>query len=930
MKKIFILFSVLSLFLATNAQTGYLKGTILDKTNNEALIGANVLVPSLPGVGTISDFDGSYSLKLQPGVYTVTYSFISYETKTLENIIIKGGETTSLDVTLGEASVDVGEVVVSAEVVRRSESSMMIMQKKASGVMDGISMEQISKLGDGNAASALKRVTGISVQGGKYVFVRGLGERYTKTTLNSAEIPGLDPEKNSVQMDLFPSSIIQNITVKKTFTPDMPSESTGGQVDIVTRDFPDELSLTWSSSFTFNTQSSFNKNFLSYNTPVSDWFGFDNGSRAIPSSVQTVLDDMAAKNIEQLNIVYYSYDELGDISKAFNKEVAPMEKMSFMDQSHKFTVGNQTDFLNKPLGFNFSLSYSNDYDYYENGVFGNYNGAISSADKILSDRVGNHSTKIASLLNFSYKLNDQNRVGIRFVNNMGNESTSRYRIGHYYYEGPQTFMQERNLSYLQRAFSSTQINGKHTLNNQHKLEWGASFTLMTQNEPDARFYTNLFEPYSGDTLYRIQTNSLPSRIYRDFKEYNFDNRVDYELPLNILGENSKLKFGASYLYKRRDASQNKFELRSDNAVYLGNVQLDGNYNVLLDNIISSDNINGVFYTADINNDLINSYYAFQTVASAYGMADFALGSKLRIVTGARLEKLLIETENLISQNDAKYAKGTLPQTNILPSVNISYKIIDDMNLRVAFSRTLARPLFKEIAPQSFYDYKAGMRVNGNPDLKEAKIDNLDFRYEYFFNRGEMFAFSAFYKHFTNPIEMRLSAASANFEVTYDNSEESYLYGIEAELRKSLDFIVSGLSLGANYTYVKSVVEIQKDLQDLRDAKTRPMVGQAPYVINTYFSYSNQENGWDANIGFNVSGKKLMLITELATPYIYELPEPALNFNVSKNIGEHLGIEFSADNILNSEFRAVYDYEEYLDHRRYSKGRAFSFGIKYKL
>jgi outer membrane receptor protein involved in Fe transport len=194
----------------------------------------------------------------------------------------------------------------------------------------------------------------------------------------------------------------------------------------------------------------------------------------------------------------------------------------------------------------------------------------------------------------------------------------------------------------------------------------------------------------------------------------------------------------------------------------------------------------------------------------------------------------------------------------------------------------------------------------------------------------MFAFSAFYKHFTNPIEMRLSAASANFEVTYDNSEESYLYGIEAELRKSLDFIVSGLSLGANYTYVKSVVEIQKDLQDLRDAKTRPMVGQAPYVINTYFSYSNQENGWDANIGFNVSGKKLMLITELATPYIYELPEPALNFNVSKNIGEHLGIEFSADNILNSEFRAVYDYEEYLDHRRYSKGRAFSFGIKYKL
>jgi TonB-dependent receptor len=932
MKKI-VLFLIAAMFSnLIFAQDGFLKGTILDKSTNEALIGANIIVSNLSGVGAVTDLDGNYTIKLAAGSYTIKYSFISYETITKENVVIKAGETTAINETLGESSVEVGEVVVAAAVSRKSESAILTMQKKSVGVMDGISMEQISKLGDGNAASALKRVTGISVEGGKYVFVRGLGERYTKTTLNSAEIPGLDPEKNSVQLDIFPSNIIQNITVKKTFTPDMSGEATGGQVNILTRDFPDQLSFQWSSSFTYNTQSSFNKNFISYNTPATDWLGFDNGSRAIPSYIQNLQADMAKNNIEQISIVYYNPDKLNEIYNAFNKNVYPIVKPSFMDQSHKISLGNQVKFLNHNLGFNFSLSYSNSYDYYDNGVAAVYTDIVPSTEKLLNVRKGTQDTKIAGLLNLSYKLSDNNNIGLRLMKTQSGENITSYGSGHFFYEGPDVFIQERNESYLQRGLTSVQLNGKHYLNEDLKIEWLSSLINMTQSEPDARFFTNFFQQQNGDTVYKILTNTLPSRIWRNFSELDFDNKIDIEMPAKFINSESKIKIGGSCTYKNRQAKQNKFELRADNVAYKGNQSLDGNYQDLLSQPISSSNPTGIFYTGDVNNDLIGSYFASQNIYAAYAMADMPLGNNWRIVTGLRMESLLMQTENLISASDAKHAKGSLPATDLLPSLNITYKISDEANFRMAYSQTIARPQFKEFAPQSFYDYKISMRVNGNPDLKESHIQNLDLRYEYFFDRGQLLALSAFYKKFTNPIEAQLNPAAGNAEIMYVNGDVANLYGFEAEVRKSLDFIgVQGFSVGANFTYVKSIVDIQADLQALRNEKTRTMVGQAPYVVNTFLNYKNEERRFDFNIGFNVSGKKLALVTGGTTPYIYELPQPNLNLNLGKELGKNWGIELSADNLMNVEYRSVYNYADgYLDNLRYSTGRSFSFTVKYKL
>jgi len=926
MKKGLISLLIILLGINIKAQEGWIKGTIIDKTTGETLIGANVLVQGTTH-GTVADFNGNYSLKLNEGTYTLRVSFISYQSKLVENIKVVAGKVSHLDVQLNESGVDIQEVVVTANVSRKSESAIMTMKKKSASVMDGISMQQMSAFGVGDAASALKNVTGVSVQGGKYVFIRGLGERYTKTTLNNAEIPGLDPEKNSVQLDVFPSNVIQNISVIKSYTPDMPIEATGGLVNIVTRDFPDELIGQISTSLTYNTQSSLNKHFIGYENSSTDFLGFDNGDRAIPQLMQNTLLDMQKRNIEQISVVYYSPEELNQFTKSFNTNVYPVEKTSFLNQSYKFSLGNKVNFLGKELGFNTSLSYANNYDYYDNGNFGIYSQENSSAQKILSDRKGTHKVLISSLVNLSLKLNQNNKIGVRFLKNQSGESIARYRTGTFNYESPSTYIQERNLSYLQRGLTAVQLFGNHMFN-ESKINWFSSFVDMSQKEPDSRFFTNLYEKNPNGYSYKIKTNTLPARIYRNFVELNSDNHIDFEMPVHI-GKKSKFKAGTAFLIKQRNADQHKFEVRSDNVTYEGTQNLDGNFqDFLTQNIISSQNPLGLYYSADANNDLINSFEAFESVYSAYAMADLAFNSQWRLIGGLRYERLSIFTHNKISQRDAKYAKGELNAHDFAPSASLVYHVNNQMNFRVALSQTVARPMFKEIAPQSFYDYKLGMRINGNPNLQEAKVQNFDFRYEYFLPENQMVAVSTFFKQFLHPIEMHLDPSSGNFEIMYVNGDRATLFGSELEVRKTF---FERLRTGLNLTLVKSIVKIQPELAALRKQETRPMVGQAPYVLNAFVGYNNEDKNFDMNLTFNISGEKLLIITELQTPYIYEQPQPSLNFNLSKGLGEKFKLNFSANNILDSEYKAVYHYETEGDlyNLHYTKGRSFSLGINYQ-
>lgn len=934
MTKTFMCFILVTFAISTISAQG-IRGTIRDEKTGETIIGATVMLPNTT-TGTVTDFDGKYFLKLQPGSYNIQVSFVSYETKTILGVIVKDDETTVLDIQLGGADVELDEIIITAKENKRSENSILVLQKKSAKIMDGISAEQISKLGDDNAAGALKRVTGISVQSNKYVFVRGLGDRYTKTTLNNAEIPSLDPERNSVQMDLFPSNIIDNILVSKTFTPDMPGEATGGLVNIITRDFPDEFNLQFSASLGYNTQASLNNQYISRKKGKYDWMGMDGGFRDVPDAARTWINTMPGRNAEQIIFPYYNADEIAEFTKSFNTDVVPVQKKSFLNQRYKLSFGNKFKLKKqKELGLNMAFSYANEYKYFDDGEIGLWQDEIPSSNKVVKDRKGQQDVIISALINTSFRINSNNKIGLRLMRNQAGSALGRYREGLFNYESPETFIQERSISYLERNFTMGQLYGKHVLPNFGNMiiNWLSSYTYMQQNEPDAVFFKNLFEYDTNEELnFRFKTNELPNRVYRNMGEINFDNKIDIELPIRLLSSSDKLKFGGSYLYKSRTSAQEKIELRLDNVAYTGNLELDGNIPDLIDNnIISSTNELGLFYTMDAENNRLNSYTSTASLIGAYAMFDILLTDKLRAIFGARFEGSDMQTANSSAVN---YKSGSLIKHDILPSLNLVYSLQESMNLRIAYGRTIARPQFKEFAPQSFYDYKIGMRLNGNPELERALIDNIDLRWEYYFNNGQMLAVSGFYKNFENAIEMRLDPGSENFEITYINSPKAILYGIELELRKNLGFIslLRDFKIGGNFTLVQSSVELTETEKDYRGQETRKMVGQAPYVANAYLGYHNIKANLSANIGFNISGSKMLLITAQATPYIYERPKPDLNFNITKGIGNNFSLQFSVDNILNSEYKAVYNYpEEYGgDHIniKYTEGITYALKLKY--
>ena len=931
----FLIIILLIASLSILAQNSFIRGKIIDNETGETLIGVTVMVVKI-NTGTISDFDGNYSLSLNPGVYSIRVSYISYQSQTHTDIEVKEGGVTIANFNLDEEITQLNEVVVTAKAVRYTEASLQLMQKKSASMLDGISAKQITCLGDNDAASALKRVTGVSVQDDKYVFVRGLGDRYTKITLNGADIPALDPEKNTVQMDIFPSNIIENIIVRKTFTPDMPGESTGGHIDITTKDFPEKFNMQFSASFGFNPQANLNKDFLTYEGGNTDWLGMDDGTRNIPCIAKEYLDRYGY--INYVPKPPFTDEALHEISSSFNKAMNPEIKKSFLNQSYKFSAGNQINFLKKTLGYNAAISYSNDYKYYDNGVYGIYEeGAQPDPFKIFDEVIyGAQNVNISGLLNLNLKLNSNNKVGIRYLRNQSGKKLAISRSGFFYYEDSPD--EDRSLAFLERIFDNYQLHGKHVFPKLNKMvsKWLFSYTYMTQNEPDLRFFEFLLP---NDSTMRIKTNDAPARFYRKMNEENYNANLNFELPLTILKAQSKIKFGGAYTYKDRNLDETKFEVQSSVSFF----PTTDIYTFLTDNIISNTNPFGYYYVADHEQDLNNSYKANQEVIAGYAMIDLTISGKLRTIAGLRLETSDIEVTNkVVDINDSKYKHGKVKETDLLPSVNFIYSLTEDMNIRLAGTRTIARPTFREIGT-NYYDYKTGIFITGNPVLKRAIISNIDLRWEWFFKSGGKVTVSAFYKYFQDPIEQKLSVTTQNYEIKYENTKDACLYGIEIEFRKKLGFInvLKNFTFGGNLTIIKSVVKLtEKEYNDILSGDStrsdiRPMFGQAPYIINAFLNYTNHCIGFESNLSFNINGEKLLIITKGATPYIFERPFPSLNFNISKGFGSNRNfiVEIGVNNILDAEYKAVHHFKKPVKEDKtylsYSYGRTFKLRLKYK-
>ncbi len=927
--KISTIWALLFIVFSVNAQDSYtIRGNITDKETGEALIGAMLVIENIePSVVSVSDYDGNFSLENIPqNAEKIAVSFMSYKTQIIENIKYIPGAVDILNLVLEKIAEDIDEVVINAKSISNTDAAINTFQKNTAGIVNGLSSQQMSTLSDGDAASALKRVSGVSVSDGKYIFIRGLSDRYSKVTLNGAEIPGLDPNKNTVQMDMFPSNIIDNIMVHKSFTPDLPASFTGGYVNVTTKSYPERFTLHFSSSFAYNPQTNLNNNFLSYEGGKYDMFGLDDGTRAIPEFNADV------------PFLGQDNDKLDEMTASFNKTMTTQKQKSFLNHSHAFSIGNQVKLFGKPFGFILSGSYSRDYKSYDNGVYARYN-LIESTDAadIMNANISEEEIKgeeeimMSFLIGLSYKLNRNNSLNFSVLRNNNGLKSARYR------EGPKSvhdiYMYEHTLGFQERNFSSLQLLGEHIFPHisNAKLSWISSYTLSDQDEPDLRFFN-----YDSDgESYNISPNAYtsPARFYREMNEKNMDNKIDIEIPLKLFNKEMKIKTGTAFTCKQRRSDEKKFDILAQQLAFTGSVEdYLADYNIGQNS--TEAGIYGTYILNDPFTDAYNSYDAMEIVIAGFGMMDINITDKFKIIIGLRFENDYIYIENKVDLNHHKHVRAEQLYTDFLPVLNMRYALTKDINLRFVYAKTVARPAFREIAPYAVYDFKEGWRVVGNPDLERTLIDNIDLRWEKFGRSGNIISASVFYKFFKNPIELIDDPRASNPEFHYVNIDQSQLYGIELEIKKHLKEIrMDNFMIGGNFTYLKSEVEFA-DNYSLEEGSVlikRPMYEQAPWLINTFLSYNRIESGLSSNLSFNMEGAKLAVVTKGNTPNIYKQSYPNMKFNVSKTIGDRFSLKISVDNIFDHDYKKTYNFEnkDYV-FQSYSLGRTYSFSVSYDI
>lgn len=959
---------ILITFLSLNAfaQKGTIRGMVYDDATGESLVGVTVVLVGTTQ-GTITDLDGQFTLQTDPATVEVQLSYISYNSLSIKNVVVKNGEVTVLDnLRLKESSMDLKEVVISAEVVRTTELALQSVKRKSAAMMDGISASRMQLTGDATAVEAAKRVTGVSVEGGKYVYIRGLGDRYSKTTLNGVSIPGLDPDRNSLQMDLFPTNLINNMIVVKNFTADLPADFTGGLMDIETKDFPERKIRSLSFSTAFNPAMHFNSNYLSYDGGNLDFLGFDDGTRKLP--------DLARSSNVPTPISGAPQQKVIDFIQSFNQELGARQQLSLPDFSAGFSYGNQIDLPakenqthNPKLGYILSLSYKTDFKFYEDVRYGEYQRSINPAVYELNEAttqtgsMGEYNVLVGALAGVAYKnLDTKYKLTLMHLQN-GESRAAKFRIeNNGEAVGQSGYIAESdNLEYNQRSLTSLLFNGTKLFGESKKweIDWRVSPAFSISNDPDIR--KTAFTLTAVDTLFMAGAGGNPARIWRYLNEINATGRVDLTRKYRFAEQDAKLRFGAAYVFKQRF-----YEILFFDVQFFGSQNWN---NPDASTVLNTENLypnrpNGIYYQSGNNNPNPNEYSSNVHNTAFYVSNEMNLTSKLKTVVGLRAEYYAQRHTG----RDQRYASGdevngrnldnqvVLESIDLFPSINLIFSQTEMQNWRASYSRTIARPSFKELSFAQILDPISNRIFNGSlfsytdwdGNLRETRIDNFDLRWELFMEKDQLFSVSAFYKQFDSPIELvRIPEQQTSTEYQPRNVGDGRLYGIELEFRKELSFISPYLfnwNLNTNINWVESQIEMTNTEFNSRKSyekvgenilNTRQMAGQSPYVINAGIAYQNQDKGLNAGIFYNVKGPTLSIVGAGLFPDIYLKPFHSLNLSIQKLMGEkqNSAFELKISNILGdtnesyySSFQAANQIYSYLN-----PGRTISIGWSYK-
>jgi hypothetical protein len=884
----FLLALILPVFVA--AQNITLSGKVINP-KNEPVAGASVAIKSINRT-VVTDVEGRFLISLEPGKkYQLEVSAISYSPKTITDVEVGSSLDNNIDIVLEPAVKELeGIVIKSTTATRRQENTvaMLNFQRNNSALSSVMAADFIRQTPDKNTGEVLKRVSGASIQDNKYVIVRGLSDRYNQALLNDAPMPSSEPDKKAFSFDMIPATMIDNIIINKTATPDLPGEFAGGLVQVNTKDIPSKNQLSVGFSLGYNTNSTF-QTFTSNKRNSLDWLGFDDGTRSLPSGLPGVSDYRLQTDEQKIETTKTFPD---DVYSEVTKQTLPITTLNLSYAGKKQYKDGAT------FGTIVGLYYRRAdiiYDEVERGRYEQVRTPIFEGTEIQN----RYSTNLGVIANFTY-VKGKNKISFKNLFNQLYDDNYYSRLLDNTGRLQQVALKSSFLN--QRSLYSGQLEGEHSLSKSGiRLKWNGNFSHNNKTQPDFRTaqYVRSFSDPNGD--FELDDDDT-RRFYSDLKDYNAGANGTLIVPFKMNNQSQSFRFGGGTLVRFRDFEARIFRYEPASSSTDLTIPYDEAF------LKSNINSNGLFLDEQTQNT--DKYFGISTLNNAFAMFDNKFG-KFRVIWGLRAEYF----EQFLETTDQSLKRITInnEKWDFLPSVNLTYAFNTKNQLRVAASRTLSRPEFREIAPFQFFDYEQIWGISGDPDLQRTSIINLDLRYEYYPKAGEVISLGVIGKKFDKPIEIRMDPGSNGdrWLFNYSNAEEATLYGVEFEIRKSLDFISENLSklvFISNVTLLDSKVTLVTETNtNVKTEQDRPLFGQSPYLINAGFLYSNKS--WNMTALYNRIGPRLALVgdpTGAGFYDIYEKPRNLVDLMVSKKLWENKGeLKLTVSDLLNNQY-AFYD------------------------
>lgn len=842
-------------------------GRVIDVETGRGLVGARVGMQG-GAAATLSGIDGRYVLNAPSAPLNLVVQYIGYAEKVITGVDAGGAAAVNLDISMAPAALAIEGVSVTVAGERGTVSRAIEEQRSTVGVVSAITAEQISRSPDGDAAAAVQRVSGVTVQDGKFVFVRGLGERYTNTSLNGSRIPSPEPEKKMVPLDLFPSGLLQTITTSKTFTPNLSGDFSGAQIDIRTREYPVGRQLTLSASQGFNN-AVVGRTLPMAPTAGGEWLAAATGPRVIPAVVRnTVAPNPGPQTNAMVN--------------AMRNAWSTTDRSGRPSSSLGVSLGGSDNLMGREFGYLLSGTYSladevNVGTIRENNEGDHYEGSV-----------GKSSVLLGGLANLSTMLGNSTRIS--FNNTFNRTADNEARIERGYYENHGSNIQIERLRYVERTVRSNQLQAQHQLNTRQRLDWSLTSSGVSRQEPDRSEYVTWLDP----TVPTWYNQEGAFRAYGGLEESSLEAAADYALDFDNLGTRV-LRLGAVARQTERDAYDTGYAIRTRDWTP-SDPRWQGTPETFFDGRYATDS-DALFELGIFNAG--GNYDASDRLVAGYGMLEWGFTQRLKLIGGARVEHSEVE----VNYQDVLGTEGVSrpSYTDVLPSLALDMDLGTTQKLRFSASQTLARPEYREIAPIC---YRAGLGEEqrcGNPNLERTLIRNLDVRWEHYPELGEVLSVALFAKLFDKPIEARYLGRSGTNLLSYENAESAINYGIEIEARRNLGFIadpLEAISAFTNATFMKSEVTTGRE----GDAG-RAMTGQAPYVVNAGLTWSTSDGAISATALYNIVGDRIInaRLSGNLLPDMVELARPGFDLAFRFPVFGTVSAKVDLKNLLDSPY-----------------------------